>query len=56
MPKVDYEKYLVTNPAHETGVQAVGRHKGHQVPSMTYMRAPGISLYHRTGQDVFLDG
>ena len=38
MPKVDYDKYLVRNPVYEAGVQAVGRHKGYQVPSMTYMR------------------
>ena len=37
MPKVNYDKYLVKKPVYEVGVQAVGKHKGHQVPSMTYM-------------------
>jgi len=48
MPKVDYDKYLVRKPAYEVGVQAVGKHKGHQVPSMTYMSnslVPGSNTY-----------
>ncbi len=48
MPKVNYDKYLVKKPAYEVGVQAVGRHKGHQVPSMTYMSnalVPGSNTY-----------
>ena len=48
MPKVDYDKYLVRQPVYEVGVQAVGKHKGHQVPSMTYMsntQVPGSNTY-----------
>ena len=48
MPKVDYNKFLVRKPAYEVGVQAVGKHKGHQVPSMTYMSnalVPGSNTY-----------
>jgi hypothetical protein len=48
MPKVDFEQYLVRKPAYEVGVQAVGKHKGHQVPSMTYMSnalVPGSNTY-----------
>lgn len=43
-----YEKYLVRKPIREVGVQAVGIHKGHQVPSMTYMSnalVPGSNTY-----------
>jgi len=48
MPKVDYEKNLVRKPDYEVGVQAIGKHKGHQVPSMTYMSnslVPGSNTY-----------
>ena len=48
MPTVDYEKNLVRKPVYEVGVQAVGKHKGHQVPSMTYMSnalVPGSNTY-----------
>ena len=48
MPKIDYEQYLVRKPVYEVGVQAVGHHKGHQVPSMTYMSnalVPGSNTY-----------
>ena len=48
MPKADYERYLVRKPVYEVGVQVVGRHKGHQVPSMTYMSnalVPGSNTY-----------
>ncbi len=48
MPKVDYNKLLVRKPDYEVGVQAVGKHKGHQVPSMTYMSntlVPGSNTY-----------
>jgi hypothetical protein len=48
MSRVDYQKYLVRKPAYEVGVQAVGKHKGHQVPSMTYMSnalVPGSNTY-----------
>jgi len=48
MPKVDYNKLLVRKPAYEVGMQAIGKHKGHQVPSMTYMSnalVPGSNTY-----------
>jgi hypothetical protein len=48
MPKTDYNRYLVRKPAYEVGVQAVGKHQGHQVPSMTYMSnalVPGSNTY-----------
>ena len=48
MPKVDYNTLLVRKPAYEVGVEAVGKHKGHQVPSMTYMSnnlVPGSHTY-----------
>jgi len=48
MPRVNYEEYLVKKPVYEVGVQAVGKHKGHQVPSMTYMSnalVPGSNTY-----------
>jgi hypothetical protein len=48
MPKIDYNKLLVRKPAYEVGVEAVGRHTGHQVPSMTYMSnalVPGSNTY-----------
>jgi len=48
MATVDYNQYLVRKPAYEVGVQAVGLHKGHQVPSMTYMSnalVPGSNTY-----------
>jgi len=48
MPKKDYRKNIVNEPDYEVGVQAVGLHKGHQVPSMTYMSnklVPGSDTY-----------
>ena len=48
MPKMDYNRLLVRKPAYEVGVQAVGKHTGHQVPSMTYMSnslVPGSNTY-----------
>lgn len=44
----DYEKNIVRKPDYEVGVEAVGKHKGHQVPSMTYMSnslVPGSNTY-----------
>ncbi len=48
MPKMDYNKLLVRKPLYEVGVQAVGVHTGHQVPSQTYMSnalVPGSNTY-----------
>ncbi len=48
MPKADYNKLLVRKPAYEVGVEAVGKHTGHQMPSMTYMSnalVPGSNTY-----------
>jgi hypothetical protein len=48
MPKIDYNMNLVRNPVYEVGAQAAGKHKGHQVPSMTYMSnalVPGSNTY-----------
>jgi hypothetical protein len=48
MPKIDYNTYLVRKPVYEVGARAVGKHKGHQVPSMTYMSnalVPGSNTY-----------
>jgi hypothetical protein len=43
-----YEQYLVRKPLREVGAQAVGRLKGRQVPSQTYMSnalVPGSNTY-----------
>ena len=48
MPKIDYNKLLVRKPAYEIAVGLEDKHKGHQVPSMTYMSnalVPGSNTY-----------
>jgi hypothetical protein len=48
MSNSNYEKLLVRKPIREVGAQAVGRVKGRQIPSMTYMsnvQVPGCNTY-----------
>jgi hypothetical protein len=48
MPKTDFNKYLVRKPVYEIALDQVGKQKGHQVPSMTYMNnalVPGSNTY-----------
>jgi hypothetical protein len=48
MPKIDYNKLLVRKPIYEIAAGLEDKHKGHQVPSMTYMSnalVPGSNTY-----------
>ena len=48
MPRMDYSKLLVRKPIYEIAAGQENKHKGHQVPSMTYMSnslVPGSNTY-----------
>jgi len=48
MSKIDYNRLLVRKPVYEIAAGQESRHKGHQVPSMTYMSnalVPGSNTY-----------
>jgi hypothetical protein len=48
MPKIDYNKFLISKPIREVGMEGAGRDKGHHAPSRTYMSdalVPGSNTY-----------